>query len=300
MSNEYSRVVKGDSVWATCAVKVVDSKAYIIAIMKDAQGNPLPERKLVIASDNYPKFLNTGKWLMSFNASLTEVKSAKPYEGKFVGKFLDFAHEKDQKPSPKTKPNRFNPDKPQQVYTILWEVDDGNYKGATVPFEIDYSYFVPQQIVWNDKPVTVVGIKMPKGDQSSRHAKASFGFDMALGLLDRPMKWSDNILPGLYDRAIAATKAGKRALITVEDGYGKAIQPTTAETPNPDEFDLEGFAETNSIPSFEPADISQLPMVEPDPFADIDDDNAASLDSSEDVDDLPWEDAPAYEDEFPN
>lgn len=293
--SEYSRVVKSDSVWATCAVKLHEGKAYVVAIMKDAQGNPLPERKLVIEPgkdhSGFPEFLNTGKWLMGFNASLTEVKSAKPYEGKFICKFMDFAHEKDQKPAPKTKPNRFNPEKPQTVYTILCEVDEGDYKNATIPFEIDYSYFVPQQIVWNGKPVTVVGIKMPKGDQSSRHAKASNGFDMALGLLEKPMKWSDNILPGLYDRAIAATKAGKRMLVTVEDGYGKAIQPVTAETPNPNDFDLEGFGETTPAPKFEES--VAKPVEEPDPFAE---DEPAS--SKDDSDDLPWEDAPS-DDGFP-
>lgn len=279
----FNYLVKNTDAWGTAAVKIHEGKAYVQIVFKDQNNNDLPLQKLTFEKDKYPEYLATGKWKLCCNQQKTEIKNAKPLEGKFICKFVEISHEKDQPPKVKSRPDNFRKEGVFLFYTLVWEVVKGDFIGAKITFEVDYTYLVPLAVDWNGKLVTAVGVKYVKGDKSSRHAKATKGFIDALGLFDEtPMAYSDNVLPALDKRAKKATLDGKLAEIVVENGYGKSINPVST-SPDLNDFDLSGF-DVPAAPST--SNDFPVPVSEPDPFAD-----EQNVVVPQDNDELPWEDA---------
>lgn len=277
-------------VYGKAALKVEGSKAGVKILVKDKDKNEI-ERRVVVTE--FPEYLKTGTWFLRMNMQLTEIKSATPLNGDYTCKFVGFAHRDGEAVAPKNEKAYWADEETKPFFTMLWRVVEGDYAGATITYKVQYDYFIPAMEVINDKPYQVVRVKW-FSKKPSKHSKAINGFLDALGLAEKPLQWSDNILPALQKRALDATKNGKLAVIKMEDGYARSISPVGSVL-DANEFDLEGFSDPVDQTAMADKGFEETiasPVVEPDPFAD---DEPSTVD---DTDDLPWEDAPA--DEFPS
>ena len=190
-----------------------------------------------------------GPFNVSLNGDEDELWGIYPVNGMFTGKVLRFAAKEGEKPSPKTiDTGKYS----FQVFTVLVEITSPNgYAGLIVPFSLSYNFQGIEEEI-QGKSYTVVAFSRPK----SKYTEQLMEFCEVSGAWEGgPMKFSDNILPGLEKRILGE---GKKFQFTLKNGwletlydmsgldFDKSDEPKEEEDNSDNELD-DGFDTTPAI-----------------------------------------------------
>ena len=206
--------------WGTFQVKFQGKKVGCCPILEDGTVLTDNEHVIVVLKDDVPDTLFEGKHKLRLSENKKTILSFKPINGQYPTRFVEFSHKEGQPPMPKSKQSSFNDDEEYEVFTALYEITDGQYKGCIVSQELVYR-FEPNLTV--NPPVAKF-----KGYKGTRLDQLEEFLDVVIGEFDPP-QWpnSNNILPFLQKLALNRSK--KIALI-MKDGWIKTLieldQPT--------------------------------------------------------------------------
>lgn len=148
--------------------------------------------------------LYPGRWYVQLSNDESEIFSFHPWSGSFKGTVLEFASKDGEQPTPQIKKVDFNTKDGKHIkyeylrFTVLIEITEPKkYAGITLPYLLAYNFLEAK----DDQGRSIVGL-MSKGNRTKDLAE----FLRITGADQKPMKWSDNILPGLQRRILHVAK----------------------------------------------------------------------------------------------
>ena len=191
------------------------AKVQVNGAKSKAKVTPKGEDSFVIEMSDAPENMPSGKWMLRINDD-NEVTDWRPLSGMYRGKTKGFVSKSDEEPAPQTKHVEYT-DKggkahkyDYQYFMVLIEITEGEAKGAVLAHKLRYKFAEVKEEV-GGKERSAVGII-----GHGKYTEALEDYLSVSGGADKPMPWSDNILPTLEKRIL---RADKEFAFVVKEGW---------------------------------------------------------------------------------
>lgn len=202
-------------------IKVTDTK--VLVTFEDK-----PDQKFKLDRDECPDNLKSGDYYVNLNADGDELVGVRPIMGMFRCKFKNmFVPEGEDIPQPQfheggprtSKDGRkWNADD-YYSYMPMMEIVEGDYKGWQIPVYLNY-LFVDD----GDGHIMIKG--------GGKKADMNVSFLDATGVLEKEIKFSENVLPRLQKEIL---KEARIFLVYLKEGNVDAFATLPEEEPDVDE-----------------------------------------------------------------
>ena len=177
--------------WITAIVQIGTKTEQVRYIPVLDDGTEDTANAVVIPKKNAPANIFSGKHVIQLSQDKKGIANFRPYNGQVPAKFSRFAGKEDEAPTPKQKQGKFGP---YLVFTPLFDVIGGPYKGITVSYQLIYPF---QE---GDDGLTEFSSYGDRAQQTEEF------LDATIGVFDPP-KFTDNLLPLFYKMAKKADKS---------------------------------------------------------------------------------------------
>lgn len=180
------------------------AKVAIHSKTGDAKVNFKDNKTFIVKAENVqadPVWKGVGFCEVSENGQY--FYSMRPMKGLFDGMCVGLAAPDDGEPTPSTKDSRWGGT--YQTFIALLQIREGKYQGATYPYMVSYKF---------ENADGVAALPGQRG--KSRYTDQLEDFMYAVGAWEKPLEWSENMLPEI-DRRIK--NSARHFKFSVKDGY---------------------------------------------------------------------------------
>lgn len=208
--------------WITAVVQISPDKSKVryVRILDDGTEETDKDTGKVVATiiprKNAPDGIFPGKHVVQLSQDEKSIVNFRPFAGQFPAKFSRFGGKEGEVPVPKQKQGKYGI---FLVFTPLFEIVDGPYKGVTVSYQLMYVF---QE---GDNGLTEFSSYGERAKQTEEF------LDTVIGIFDPP-KFTDNLLPLFHKMA---KKADKTVGLIIKKGFVDGlVELTTGWKQTPD------------------------------------------------------------------
>jgi len=167
------------------------------------------EKKFEVLAENVPDNFGKGYHNVTISSDGNNVLSFFPAVGNYTVRLKEFAAKEGETPSPKTVTDKYGE---KQVFTAILEIVDGEYKGVTIPYRLQYNIADSDGVMGYSKRIG-----------RSPNVQALNSFLDCIGAFDYgELPYRENMLPIWM---AAANKAKKKFSLYMDNGWPVKVTP---------------------------------------------------------------------------